>query len=368
MKNIVFLLLITVTLGCGFNREAVNPSPEKPENIIFLIGDGMGLSAVTAGFYYGEGPSVFNRFNEIGLISTSSATHRVTDSGASGTAMATGIKTINKYVGLDTLKNPVSSITEILSGAGWSTGIISTSSVTHATPASFYAHVESRYMEEIVALQLLGSEIDFFAGGGIKFFNRRQDGQDFFALASEKGFIMDTTGLKGPESLQADRKYGFLLAQEWMPPAAMGRGDFLPDATDLAINYLSRDRDGFFLMVEGSQIDKAGHDNNARYLISEMLDFEKAVCVALDYAEKDGHTLVVVTADHETGGFSLSEGINTETGRTDRRFIGPNFATGGHSATLIPVFAYGPGAEEFKGIYENCDIFHKMVALTVHPE
>jgi alkaline phosphatase len=142
-----------------------------------------------------------------------------------------------------------------------------------------------------------------------------------------------------------------------------GRGDFLPSATALATDQLSQNKTGFFLMVEGSQIDWAGHANDTEYLIAEMLDFEKAIEVALDFAEEDGNTLVVVTGDHETGGFTLSAGHDPETGIDDYTEIGPTFATGGHSATLIPVFAYGPGSEEFKGIYQNSDLYKKMVKL-----
>jgi len=143
-----------------------------------------------------------------------------------------------------------------------------------------------------------------------------------------------------------------------------GRGDFLPSATTLAIEQLSHNENGFFLMVEGSQIDWAGHDNDNEYMIAEMLDFEKTIEVALDFAEKDGNTLVVVTADHETGGFTLSASHDRQTGGEDYREIEPSYATGGHSATLIPVFAFGPGSEEFNGIYQNTDLFKKMVKLT----
>jgi alkaline phosphatase len=148
-----------------------------------------------------------------------------------------------------------------------------------------------------------------------------------------------------------------------MPPKPFGRGDFLPDATRLAIDHLSQNPDGFFLMVEGSQIDWAGHENNTPYLVAEMLDFDKTIAAALDFAEKEGNTLVVVTADHETGGVTLAPKVNQERGYADYKDIAPVFATTQHSATLIPVFAYGPGSEQFRGIYQNTDIFHKMKAL-----
>jgi alkaline phosphatase len=363
MKKYLFLILVSTTLACTSSTVSQPASSAgHPRNIIFLIGDGMGLSEVSTGFYFGEGPSQFLRFGTIGLQRTSSATHKITDSGASGTALSTGTKTYNGAIGMDTLKNPVTDISELVSELGWETGVVVTSSVTHATPASFYAHVEQRNMEDDIAIQLLDSPIDFFAGGGIRFFHDRTDGQDLLPLAEEKGFVIDTTSLISDKNLAPDKKYGFLLADEKMPPADE-RGDFLPNATALALHRLSDGNNRFFLMVEGSQIDMAGHANNAESLIGEMLDFEKVIKVAMDFAEKDGNTLVVVTADHETGGFALSGPLDKTTGQNDYSKISPSFATGGHSATLIPVFAYGPGADRFTGIYENTAIFEKMAAL-----
>ncbi len=338
---------------------------KKPSRIILMIGDGMGLSEVSTTVYYGDQVSAFSRFQEIGLVNTSSATHKVTDSAASGTAMSTGTKTYNGAIGLDTVRRALKNITELVSENGWSTGVVSTSSVTHATPASFYAHVRNRSMEEMIASQLLVSEIDFFAGGGIRYFTSRSDSMNLLPIAARNGFIIDTTALAEPGKLDLDHKYGFLLADAGMPSMLSGRGDFLPEATSLAMEVLSQNRQGFFLMVEGSQIDWAGHANDAEYMIGEMLDFEKAIEVALDFARKDGNTLVVVTADHETGGFSLSAHQDTETGRIDYSEIGPTFATSNHSATLIPVFAFGPGAEEFNGMYQNTEIFHKLMKLAL---
>jgi alkaline phosphatase len=361
MKYLLISFVMLGAVACTTNPDKQGKAPARPDNIIFLIGDGMGLSAVSTGIYYRDRPSSFERFRTIGLQKTYSASHKVTDSAASGTALASGIKTYNGMIGMDTLKNAVTNISELVSGLGWNTGVVATSTITHATPASFYAHIENRGMEEAIADQLLESGIDFFAGGGIDRFNHRKDGKDLFPLAVEKGFMIDTTALKDAGSLEPESKYGFLLAKGGMPPAAQGRDEFLTDATKLAIAYLSGSHEPFFLMVEGSQIDWAGHANNSEYLISETLDFENVIDAVLDFAEKDGKTLVVVTADHETGGFTLSEGA--EYGSSNPGGLSPTFATGGHSATLIPVFAYGPGAEEFTGIFENTEIFHKMAAL-----
>lgn len=362
MKNILFLIVAILLMACT-SSESGSQAPEQPTKIIFLIGDGMGLSAVTTGFYYGDQPSVFARFKEIGLQQTSSAKEKVTDSAASGTAMATGTKTYNGAVGIDTSLTPHQSIAELTAKLGWSTGVVATSTISHATPASFYAHVEQRGMEDEIVLQLLSSEIDFFAGGGLARFIARADSANILPLAAEKGFLVDTSKLGAIGSLEGNQKYGYVLALGGMPSMIEGRGDFLPDATKLAISHLSQNQEGFFLMVEGSQIDWAGHANNAESLIGEMLDFEETIAAALDYADKDGNTLVVVTADHETGGLALAAKTTEGLPYANYAEIGPVFATTGHSATLIPVFAYGPGAENFKGIYQNTELFHKMAAL-----
>jgi alkaline phosphatase len=353
----IYLLIIIpgVLISCTENK-ATDKVVEGRPNVILLIGDGMGLSHVSSMFYYGKGNSNFTRFSEIGLFGTSSSRQEVTDSSAGATAFACGEKTYNGSVGLSTDSVPIPNLVEILSLKGYKTGVISTSSVTHATPAGFYAHVESRNMEEEIARQLLTSEIDFFAGGGMSFFSNRSDSINLIEQLKGNGFRINTE----IKSVMPDmnNKYGFLLADDGMPTMLENRGEFLPDYTKYALDYFSRSEANFFLMVEGSQIDWAGHSNNADYLIAEMIDFDKTVGVALDYAKLKGNTLVIVLADHETGGFTLAAKDG------DYSTIEPIFATTGHSSTLIPVFAYGPGAENYKGIYQNVDIFHKIVSIT----
>jgi alkaline phosphatase len=359
MKRLLHLL---VCISMIFMLSAPVFTQNKPVNIIVLIGDGMGLSELSASFYYGNEPSHFTRFSTIGLINTSSVTHKITDSGAGGTAFSTGKRTYNGAIGVDKDSIQVKNMVEHVSDKGYNTGIISTSSITHATPASYYAHVVNRHMEEVIAAQLVTSEIDFFAGGGYSFFTQRKDKSDLLKKLGANGFMIDTVNFASSKTLKADQKYGFLLAPKAMPSMVNNRGDFLPHATQLALDYFALKKQPFFLMAEASQIDWAGHDNDTEYLIQEVLDFNDAIGRALDFAEKDGNTLVVVTADHETGGFTLSAGKD-ENGNSDYDKIAPTFATGGHSAALVPVFAFGPGAQLFTGIYNNTDIYHKLVEL-----
>ncbi len=334
------------------DQRQVRESPAA-KNIILLIGDGMGLSQISSAFYFKETLLHFARFHNIGLMRTSS-TERITDSAAGATAFSAGKKTYNGAIGVDSDTISIPTIVEILSDEKWKTGVISTSSITHATPASFYAHVKSRAMEEEIAAQLSTSEIDFIAGGGLGFFtdSTRADGQDYLQTLKKNGFTLQTEKLSA--TVDPKQKYAFLLAEDQMSSVLEGRGDFLPQATKLALNYLSANNDNFFLMIEGSMIDWGGHGNNTEFLVSEMIDFDEAIGIALDFAEQDGNTLVIVTADHETGGFTLSAGETYDE-------INPTFSNGGHSTALVPVAAYGPGSELFRGIYENTEIFHKMM-------
>jgi alkaline phosphatase len=335
----------------------VSTSSKKVKNIILLIGDGMGLSQVSASQFYNKKTSNFERFPVIGLTKTSSASELITDSAAGATAFASGIKTYNGALGVNTDTLAVKTIVEEISKIGISTGIISTSSIVHATPAAFYTHTKKRSMYEDIATQLVNSDIDFFAGGGIKYFNERKDKRDLILELEQKGFSINTESL--PKNTKADfnKKQGYLLASNGMPKMLEGRGDFLTNATRLALESLSNNEEGFFLMIEGSQIDWGGHDNDAEYLISELIDFDNTIGIVLDFAELDDETLVIVTADHETGGFTLAQDNG------DYNKIKPVFSTGGHSATMVPVFAKGPNANDFGGIYENTSIYNKMKSL-----
>lgn len=333
---------------------ATNFDTKKPKNIILLIGDGMGLSEVSASQFFNPEKSNFERFGTIGLSKTSSGSDLITDSAAGATVFSAGIETYNGAIGVGMDTIAVTLITEKLIKKGYATGIISTSSIQHATPASFYAHVKSRVLYDQIAEFMPKSGIDFYAGGGLKFLNKRNDGKNILDEMTAEGYTIITNQL--PTKVD-DGKQLILLAPDAMPKMSEGRGDFLPNATKLGIEKLSENENGFFLVVEGSQIDWGGHANDAEYLISELLDFDKTIGVALDFARNNGETLVIVTADHETGGFTLS----SVTG--DYNKIKPTFSTSGHSATMVPVFAQGPGSYLFNGIYNSTEIHDKMLEL-----
>jgi alkaline phosphatase len=352
----IFAITSCVSVQVKDNTLANTAETSKtPKNIILLIGDGMGLSQVSASFYYNEVTSNFWRFPVVGLIRTTSSSHLITDSAAGATAFSAGVKTYNGAIGVDKDTLAAKTIVEWISEErNMATGIISTSSVVHATPASFYAHVDQRRKYEEIADWLPKSDLDFVAGGGQVFFHGRKDEKDLYEDLKNEGFDLSTDALPSKIS---ENKMAILLAEDGMPKMLEGRGDFLPDATQLALSKLTKDENGFFLMVEGSQIDWGGHANDADYLISEQLDFDKTIGVALDFAKLNKETLVIVTADHETGGFTLA----SKDGNYNE--IAPTFSTGGHSTTLVPVFAFGPGSEKFNGVYENTEIYQKMMSF-----
>jgi len=354
-----YSLLIPITLVMSLasclpvNKSSNTINPEI-KNVILMIGDGMGLPDVYAAMTVSDSSLNIERCNSVGLIKTFSSDNYITDSGAAGTALATGVKTINGTIGMDSLGHPVKSVLEIAENHGLSTGLVSTSSVTHATPASFIAHQASRGSYEDIAADFLKTDIDVFIGGGIDHFARREDKINLLDSLRNRGYEVDTT-LEAVLKSSALKLAG-LTAAVHNPYRLSGRGNMLPASTGKAIDILKNNKKGFFLMIEGSQIDWAAHANFAEGVVDETLDFDKAAGVALDFAEKDGHTLVIITADHETGGVTLTDG--------DRRAhkVTLSFSTKDHTAVMVPVYAYGPGSEKFTGIYDNTEIFKKIAA------
>lgn len=324
----------------------------RPKNIILMIGDGMGIAHVFAGETANHGHLFLDNFKNIGFSRTQSANNYITDSGAGGTALSTGEKTYNGGIGVDRDTIPVKTVLEYAEDKGKSTGLIATAAITHATPAAFIAHQPKRTMYEDIAADFLKTDIDVFIGGGYKHFYQRSDGRDLILELEKKGYKV----LKSMNQIAKVRsgKLAGLTALEHNPDA-LHRDMNLPLSTYTALNILDNNENGFFLMVEGSQIDWGGHQNNTNFLVNEMLDFDQAIGQVLDFAAKDGETLVVVTSDHETGGFSIIGGDMGE------GMVNGAFSTGHHTGVVVPVFAYGPGGAEFTGIMENTEIGKKLI-------
>ncbi|QKG84416.1 alkaline phosphatase [Kroppenstedtia pulmonis] len=413
-----------------------------PKNIIFMIGDGMGVTQVSAAAYmkgegYEAGKLALNTFKQTGMVTTHSRNNIVTDSAAAGTALASGYKTDNGVLGKvpkgkkprkDEKYHDVPTVLDHFQKRGKSTGLVSTTRITHATPASFAAHVDHRDQENEIAVQLLGKNVDVLLGGGRRHFLPKQKGgnrdnkDNLLETAKNKGysFVEDKQGLKKSDSskllgLFNDSHLSYELDRR------LTKEPSLKEMTRKSLDVLDENKKGFFLMIEGGRIDHAGHANDPASIIQDTLAFDEAVREALEFAKKDRNTLVVVTADHETGGMSIgakglysfdkdtitkvkgsSEYIASQldqnrsnikevmaqyTGITklsaeeeknlrhtknpeqgiakvisDRSLIG--WATTGHTASHAPIYAYGPQSQSFTGTMDNTDIPKIMMKRT----
>ena len=332
------------------------------KNIIFMVGDGMGVAQVSATQIAQDyEPMQLERATYVGLQKTYSANSRVTDSAAAGTALSTGNKTNNGMIGVTPDSLPQRSILEYFEQAGRPTGIVVTYPVTNATPAAFVAHVPNRNMEDEIATYYLENDVDVIFGGGSKRFNQRADGVNLFDALKEKNY---TIAYNLSELSEIKSGNVIMLPTEGSMSSRLdGRDEYLPEATAKALEILTNNanEEGFFLMVESSMIDGYGHQNNVEGIIKETKDFDNAIKVAFDYADTHPGTLVVVTADHATGGLTIVNG--------NRRFdlhdhkVDYAFTTGGHTGEMVPIFAYGAGAKNFTGVFENTDLPKIMRSL-----
>ena len=330
-------------------------SQSKPKNVILMIGDGMGAAQVYAGIVANGGDLYLKNFKQLGYSTTYSASDFVTDSGAGGTALSTGVKTYNGAIGVNADSVAIPNIREKAEKKGLATGVVSTSAITHATPASFVAHQKDRDLYEEIASDFLKTNIDVFIGGGKNNFSNRKDSTDLTIKLKNKGYNV-VSGINEISKVTEGKLAGF-TSDDHNPSKLKGRGDELPIATKTAINILDNDPDGFFLMVEGSEIDWGGHQNNTGQIVTEVLDFDKAIGEALSFADQNKETLIIVTADHETGGFSV------EGGSFLKGEVTGDFTTDDHTGVMVPVYAFGPGSENFKGIMNNIDIPKKIAEL-----
>ena len=358
MKKHFYLLaslFITSLYLISCNSKSNLKTNDKPENIILLIGDGMSTPQVYAAMLTQDSPTVFEQFPVSGLVKTHSKSHKITDSAAGGTAIATGNKTNNGMIGMNHDSIPVPSILEILSDKGMKTGLIATSYITHATPAAFVAKNINRNNYEEIASDFANCEkVDLLIGGGRNHFNKRSDSINLIEKMQNNGWFYYDTLININIDTNAEKI--LVLANDDHMPAYPTRGEFLPEATSIALKNLEN-TNGFFLMVEGSQIDFACHNNDSTYLVNELADFNNAINVALEFTKENKNTLVIVTADHETGGLTI---VDPDERYTKTEF---HFSNGSHSPLLVPIFAYGPGAEKFTGIMDNTEIMKKILDM-----
>jgi alkaline phosphatase len=313
------------------------------KNIILLIGDGNGLSQISSAVLSNGGSLTLTQLKSIGFIKTQSTDDFTTDSAAAGTAISSGKKTYNRSIGMDTTQKPIENITEMLYKHNFKSGFITTDQITGATPAAFYAHQTDRDMTDGIFNDLLESKLDFFIGGGGDYYKQSFSKSRFSILNS-----MDEIGVSKKDRI------GYFLSDKNVPSVLEKRGNLLAEATHNGLKFLEQKKKSFFLMVEAAQIDSYGHQNDISGIISEGIDFDKAITEAIKFADKNGKTLVLITADHETSGLSLPQGD------IKNKMMEGEFTTYDHTGVMVPIFAYGPQSGLFSGVYENNEIFHKI--------
>jgi alkaline phosphatase len=393
-------LALVLALGIGAPGVTAGQSPQR---IVLLIGDGVGVGYWSALVFAADNLAV-QQFKVVGLVDTRASNSKVTDSAAAGTAFASGIRTYNGAIGVGPDTLAVQTVLEAAQDREMATGLVATCRITHATPAAFAAHVPSRAMEFVIAEQIFEHEVDVVMGGGRTYFDatRRPDQRDLLASISEQYTYVETADqLRSLDTKNVHKLFG-LFAPDHMP-AAPRREPTLPEMTRVALEVLDQDPDGFFLMVEGSQPDWRGHENAPLdAVVAEMRDFDLAISEALRYQQRHPETLLLVLADHETGGLSIqlqqdsvalaqaaaqlvtTERIVRDPGVTidsstaaladSTRFLMTRLAhdlrrgardqadsvslvtrytTGGHTPEMTPLFAKGPGAERFGGMIDN---------------
>ncbi len=377
--SIIAPLIIIIGLSVVQCQQNVT---EIPKSIILIIADGTGIGQHSYSYYFTDDYAPI-KFDHVGLVTTHSADKRlvttsvegaralasgvklteiaewrkVTDSGAAGTALATGVKTDNSAIGVNTSVEPVKNITEYAHDMNMATGLVATSAITGATPASFAAHIDSRDKEDVIAQQMADSDINVLLGGGQKFFRSKANGgsQDINLLQKLKDDGVQVVTDFAEISYPTERLIG-LFSEGGLPRAIDGRSPTTSQMAEAALKVLETDEDGFFLMIEESQVDWAGEDNDTDYLLGELKSLNDLVNTVLTYQAKNPDVLVILTADHEAGGLSIVDNSN-----------GPGLAgawkTGGHTGNFVPVFATGPGGDYFDGLLDNTDIAKQIITL-----
>ena len=366
--------------GIFANPKELTYIDEKAKNIILLIADGMSLSQITA--YRMMKGSLNERismdnFPYSGIVLTHSYNAAVTDSASSATAYSTGFKTNNGVLGLDKDLNVLENLTETIDKFGFVSSLISTSEVTHATPAAFASHVDLRWKTDIISSQMIDSKVATILGGGRYFFipeeegGKREDGINLLNEINQSHILLtqknDLSNISGSLNKQV---LGLFADEHLRDEDKKDNHKLEPSLAEMLEYSVSRSNllidqgcAGFFVMAEGSQVDWAGHSNDFDYLIREMEDFDEAVDLALEIAKERKDTLVVVTSDHEVGGL-LIEPSNPIDNSLDEVKFSFNTAVGGgtHTGVPVPVYAYGPGSENFTGTLDNTDIYYAMLA------
>lgn len=344
---LIAIIILIAASGCC--------TAQSPKNVIMLIGDGMGIGVITSARIDGHGADgqlAIDTMPVTGLVTNYPAKGLVTDSAASATALATGKKTTNGTISKDPDGKSLRTILEVARDMGKSTGLVSTQFITDATPAAFASHAASRKERFDIASQMVDSKVDVILGGGQSYFvpssegGNREDGVNLLSNIAKQGWAVFSSA-EDMKNSSATKAIG-LFASNAM--TTRRPEPTIAEMTGWALGALNKNKNGFFIMSEGGLIDGAAHGNNTEGTIRETLMFDDAVKTALDFAAKDGKTLVIVTADHDTGGMAV---CNPE---SENVKLTAKWIHSGHTGNMIAVYAYGPGAQHFTGTLDNTDI------------
>ena len=329
------------------------PASNEIRNVIFLIGDGMGLEQVSCAWVLNHGKLNLDNMSVVGLSRTYSLSDLITDSAAGGTALAVGQKTANSHVATDPEGNPIPSMFVKAQELGKKTGVVVTCLMPDATPSVFCSHSDDRYKYDEVIDGYATSGVDFIAGGGLDYFGKkRKDARNVAEEMARAGYNFARTET---EMMEAHLPILAVLADDNLP-VSLERGDLFRHMAAKALAELSAGDRGFVLMIEGSSIDDWLHENRIDLAMEELLDFDRVLGDVLQWAAADGHTLVVVTADHATGALTLQDGDLAE-GR-----IGVGFGNDSHNGIAVPYYVWGPGRDRFSGIMENAELGARIAA------
>lgn len=369
----------TLPEGKPLVQKELIPVTNKAKNIILLISDGMSLTQVSSYRLLKGGPNeriALDKFPVSGIVLTHSENAIVTDSASSATAFSTGRKTNNGALGLDKNNEVLENFTEIINRHGYVSSLISTSEITHATPAAYASHIDLRWKTDEISTQMMDSNVMTILGGGRHFFlpeelgGKRSDGLNLLEqIKSSHTVLTEKKELETFDHSNLGKVVGLFADEALRDNEKPDNHPLEPSSTEMLKFAINRSQQfsengcrGFFIMLEGSQVDWAGHANDMNYLKREMQDFDDAVALAYNYAQENNDTLVIATADHETGGLLIEPASPTDYTAPEVKFsFNTGIGYGSHTGVPVPVYAYGPGSENFTGTLDNTDIFYAML-------
>jgi alkaline phosphatase len=357
MKTARGVILIGIFSAFFFSVN-IDVYSQKNRNVILIVGDGMGVAQWHAGLIANKGQGNIKKFKNVGFVLTHNATSLNGGAPDHGTAIATGVKSYSGAVSVDTDTVPVKSIIEFAEASGVSCGIVSANTLLEGGVAPYVAHEANRMqLENIASSYLTHNNMDVFIGAGRLSFTQRKDGRNLVSELHAKGYLV-VSSMDSIKNIKNGKLAGF-TAEQNNPAINEGRGNMFPDAVQTALNILTNNKKKFFLLVADVFVDRASHSGKAEMVGLETIDLDKAIGKALEFAKKDGNTIVIVTGGPEASGMALTTG-NFQTGFLEAKWAVPGMI---HTGTMVPIFAFGPNSEQFSGIQDNTDLFHKIMDL-----